>query len=70
MVDTISRHCRAIHTFPKAETLLGEEDWARIDAAFAGNRDPIVDGAEKSRYDNLRRRILELGLPPMGLPSG
>jgi hemerythrin-like domain-containing protein len=53
--------------FPMAEKVLTEEDWAEIDAAFSDNNDPIVAGAEKTRFDQLHKRIMDLGLPPFGM---
>lgn len=54
--------------FPLAETLLSEEDWMVVDAAFAANDDPLVTGdAPEGRFAGLHRRILSLGAPPPGL---
>ncbi len=53
--------------FPLAETLLTEQDWAEIDAAFAKNDDPIFGQETVARFEALRKRIMDLGLPPFGL---
>ena len=54
--------------FPLAEQVLTEEDWVEINAAFLDNDDPIVGGPEREKYAALHKRIVGLGLPPMGMP--
>lgn len=54
--------------FPKAETLLSDDDWIEIDKALAENDDPLVQGSDIThQYEDLHRRILAMGAPPMGL---
>jgi hemerythrin-like domain-containing protein len=51
---------------PLAERCLGAEDWREIDAAFAGNDDPIADLREED-FDRLFSRIVCLAPEPIGL---
>ena len=51
---------------PLAEKALLPEDWAAIDAAFAGNDDPIADLREKD-FGRLFQRIVALAPAPVGL---
>ncbi|MBI1943190.1 MAG: hemerythrin domain-containing protein [Betaproteobacteria bacterium] len=51
---------------PLAERALGAADWAEVDAAFAGNDDPIADLREKD-FDSLYQRIVCLAPAPIGL---
>lgn len=51
---------------PLAERALTAADWAEIDAAFAGNADPIADLREKD-FDSLYQRIVCLAPAPVGL---
>ena len=51
---------------PLAERLLTAEDWRGIDAAFAGNEDPIADLREQD-FDRLFSRIVRLVPEPHGL---
>ena len=51
---------------PLAERLLSAEDWREIDAAFAGNDDPIADLREQD-FDRLFTRIVSLAPEPVGL---
>jgi hemerythrin-like domain-containing protein len=51
---------------PLAERFLTERDWGEIDAAFAGNEDPIAD-LRAADFDRLYQRIVELAPAPVGL---
>jgi len=51
---------------PRAEKALQADDWAAIEAAFAGNSDPIADLREKD-FATLFQRILNLAPAPIGL---
>ena len=51
---------------PRAERALKPEDWADIEAAFAGNADPIAD-LRNSDFNALYQRILTLAPAPVGL---
>jgi hemerythrin-like domain-containing protein len=51
---------------PIAERSLSADDWREIDAAFAGNDDPIADLREKD-FDKLFSRIVNLAPEPIGL---
>lgn len=51
---------------PLAQKTLTAEDWAAIEAAFAGNQDPIADLREKD-FDKLYQRIVNLAPAPVGL---
>ncbi|MEZ5841008.1 MAG: hemerythrin domain-containing protein [Hyphomicrobiales bacterium] len=68
-VNFLENHMRLENqeAFPLAEKLLTEEDWEAIDAAFAENHDPLTGAAPEARYEQLHKRIMDLGLPPFGL---
>ena len=51
---------------PLAQKSLTAEDWGAIEAAFAGNEDPIADLREKD-FDKLYQRIVNLAPAPVGL---
>ena len=51
---------------PRAEKALTAQDWSAIDAAFAGNEDPIADLREKD-FQAIFQRILRLAPEPVGL---
>lgn len=51
---------------PLAQKSLTAEDWVAIEAAFAGNEDPIADLREKD-FDKLYQRIVNLAPAPVGL---
>ena len=51
---------------PLAQKSLTAEDWGAIEAAFAGNEDPIADRREKD-FDKLYQRIVNLAPAPIGL---
>ncbi len=51
---------------PLAQKVLTAEDWAAIEAAFAGNEDPIADLREKD-FEKLYQRIVNLAPAPIGL---
>jgi len=51
---------------PLAQRALKAEDWAAIEAAFAGNDDPIADLREKD-FTSLFQRIVSLAPAPVGL---
>jgi hemerythrin-like domain-containing protein len=51
---------------PLAERSLTADDWREIDAAFAGNDDPIADLREKD-FEKLFSRIVTLAPDPVGL---
>ena len=51
---------------PLAERFLTAEDWREIDAAFAGNNDPIADLREQD-FEKLFSRIVTLAPEPVGL---
>ena len=51
---------------PRAQRALSSEDWAAIEAAFAGNDDPIADLREKD-FTTLYQRIVALAPDPVGL---
>jgi len=52
--------------FPLAERFLTQDDWREIDAAFAGNSDPIADLREQD-FDKLFTRIVNLAPAPIGV---
>ena len=53
---------------PAAQRHLGPADWAEIDAAFAGNPNPLLHGPERDpAYDRLFTRIVMRAPSPIGL---
>lgn len=52
---------------PLAEESLNSDDWARIDAAFRSNADPLVGVERQQEYRELFRRVVNLMPAPMGL---
>ena len=51
---------------PLAQKSLTAEDWGAIEAAFAGNQDPIAD-LRGTDFDKLYQRIVNLAPAPIGL---
>jgi hemerythrin-like domain-containing protein len=51
---------------PLAERHLSADDWREVDAAFAGNNDPIADLRERD-FEKLFTRIVSLTPEPHGL---
>lgn len=51
---------------PRAERSLSAEDWRDVEAAFAGNSDPIA-GLHETDFRALYQRILHLAPAPVGL---
>ena len=51
---------------PLVMEALTATDWARIDAAFAADQDPLFDDPQEERFRALLRKILELAPAPMG----
>lgn len=58
--------CEEEEVLPLARRLLGDADWARLDHAFAANRDPLV-GDHDASYRPLFLRILHTAPAPIGL---
>jgi len=58
--------CEENDLLPLAETYLKDEDWKALDAAFAGNLDPIADLREQD-FRKLFQRIVSLAPAPVGL---
>jgi len=55
---------------PQAERMFGAADWAELDAAFAGNRDPLTGQYPRDPvYDRLFTRIVMTAPEPIGLGS-
>jgi len=53
---------------PAAEKLLDDADWRELDAAFAGNRDPLTGNYPREPlYDRLFTRIVMAAPEPIGL---
>jgi hemerythrin-like domain-containing protein len=52
---------------PLAERVLSEDDWARLDEAFAANRDPLTGHEPEEAYRALFTRIVNLVPAPIGL---
>ena len=58
--------CEEQELLPLAETALIDEDWEAIEAAFAGNADPIADLRDQD-FDKLFTRIVSIAPAPIGL---
>ena len=58
--------CEEQELLPLAETALSAEDWDAIEAAFAGNADPIAD-LRNQDFDKLFTRIVSINPAPYGL---
>lgn len=58
--------CEEQELLPLAEAALIEEDWQAIEAAFAGNDDPIAD-LRGQDFKRLYARIVSLAPAPIGL---
>ena len=58
--------CEEQELLPLAEQALNAEDWAAIEAAFAGNADPIAD-LRGQDFDKLFARIVSIAPAPIGL---
>lgn len=52
---------------PLAQKVLTEQDWAELDEAFAGNRDPLTGHAPEAEYRALFSRIVNTVPAPIGL---
>lgn len=58
--------CEEQELLPLAERALHAEDWAAIEAAFAGNQDPIADLRDQD-FQRLYTRIVGIAPAPIGL---
>jgi hemerythrin-like domain-containing protein len=52
---------------PLARKYLTTDDWKAIDAAFAGNADPLIGIEAGAQYIDLFRRIVNIAPPPIGV---
>jgi hemerythrin-like domain-containing protein len=52
---------------PVALSVLSEEDWAQLDAAFRQQRDPLAGGDRDPSYDRLFTRIVLKAPAPIGV---
>jgi hemerythrin-like domain-containing protein len=52
---------------PLAERVLLDEDWKEIDAAFEGNKDPLIGKDVEKDFDRLFSHIVNIAPPPIGL---
>jgi len=50
-----------------AESVAAYDDWKAIDAAFAGNTDPLFGTKASAQYVELFRQIVNLAPPPIGV---
>jgi hemerythrin-like domain-containing protein len=68
-VDFHRRHMQQEEqvVLPLAERVLTEEDWREIDAAFAGNADPLIAKEVERNFDRLFKRIVNIAPPPIGV---
>ena len=66
--DFHARHMRKEEErlLPLAQRCLRDDDWARIDAAFRDNDNPLFGVKPKEQCEALFRRILELAPAPLG----
>jgi hemerythrin-like domain-containing protein len=65
--DHMAREEREV--LPLAQQYLTADDWARIDAAFAANLDPLRGMSHDGGQDELHRRLGRLG-QALGSPAG
>jgi hemerythrin-like domain-containing protein len=69
-IDFYLEHMRLEETIvlPAAQTALSAEDWAKVDAAFSANRDPLDrSNASEPQYARLFTRIVMHAPAPIGL---
>ena len=52
---------------PLAERTLMDDDWREIDAAFAGNADPLIARDVEKDFQRLFKRIVNIAPPPIGV---
>jgi hemerythrin-like domain-containing protein len=52
---------------PAAQRVLGEADWAELNAAFAHQRDPLAGGERDPAYERLFTRIVMKTPAPIGV---
>lgn len=52
---------------PLAERALSDDDWREIDAAFAGNADPLIAKDVDKDFQRLFKRIVNIAPPPIGV---
>src|SRR5262245_11759843 len=52
---------------PLAERALMDSDWREIDAAFAGNADPLIAKDAEKDFERLFKRIVNIAPPPIGV---
>ena len=55
---------------PLAERALMDDDWREIDAAFAGNADPLIAKDMEKDFERLFKRIVNIAPPPIGVGRG
>jgi hemerythrin-like domain-containing protein len=60
-------HREESEVLPLAEKHLTPGDWEAIDAAFAGNTDPLFGATKDAGWEALFRRIVHLAPPPIGV---
>ncbi len=62
-------HMRTEETilFPLAESVLAEDDWRAIDAAFAAHQDPLASVEEERDLQKLFTRIVSITPSPVGV---
>jgi hemerythrin-like domain-containing protein len=68
-VDAYLEHMKLEETqvLPLAQKVLTAVDWARLDAAFEANRDPLAGHEPGAEYRDLFRRITTRAPAPIGL---
>lgn len=54
---------------PAAQAHLSDDDWAKLDARFEQDRDPLSGGVRDPQYDRLFSRIVLTAPAPVGLGS-
>ena len=70
-VNFYREHMRQEETevLPLAERYLTPDDWAVVDAAFAGHTMPLFGAEQDAQFKELFHRIVRLAPPPIGLGS-
>ena len=68
-VEFYLNHMRTEETelLPVAQKMLGDDDWAQLNAAFQANADPLAGGDRDPTYDRLFTRIVMRTPAPIGV---
>jgi hypothetical protein len=56
-----------LELLPLAESLLDDQDWTALNAAFGAHHDPLAAGVRDPCYDRLFSRIVLTAPAPIGV---